>query len=61
MNEEVREFEKQNHSQIGKVRARQKKVHTAWEHLNKLKAEKERNLQGNDQLGNIIMLLFVYN
>ncbi|KAF5308651.1 hypothetical protein FQR65_LT06112 [Abscondita terminalis] len=43
---EVKEFEKQNHSQIEKVRARHKQVHTAWQKLNKLKAEKERSLEG---------------
>ncbi|KAF5273495.1 hypothetical protein FQA39_LY07512 [Lamprigera yunnana] len=43
---EVREFENQNHSQIDKVRARHRQVHSAWKRLNDLKAEKERCLEG---------------
>lgn len=44
---DVKEFEKQNHSQIDKVRARHRHVQLAWQRLNKSKAEKERNLEGN--------------
>lgn len=43
---EVKEFERQKHSQIDKVKARQRKVHGAWDRLNKLKEQKERSLQG---------------
>lgn len=43
---EVKEFEKQNHSQIDKVRARHRQIHDAWDHLNRLKARKERSLEG---------------
>lgn len=43
---EVKEFEEQKHSQIDKVKARQRKVHGAWDRLNKLKEQKEKSLQG---------------
>lgn len=43
---EVREFENQNHSQIDKVRNRHRQIHAAWDRLNKLKAEKEKSLEG---------------
>ncbi|KAK4883333.1 hypothetical protein RN001_006652 [Aquatica leii] len=46
LDNEVREFERQNHSQIDKVRARHRQVHSAWQKLNKLKTEKERSLEG---------------
>lgn len=34
------------HSQMEKVRARQKQIHDQWEHLNRLKQRKERSLEG---------------
>ncbi|XP_025833247.1 spectrin beta chain, non-erythrocytic 1 [Agrilus planipennis] len=43
---EVQNFEDQNHSQIDKVRARQRQIHSSWDRLNKLKALKERSLEG---------------
>lgn len=43
---ELEEFKKQNHSQIDKVKERHKQVHAAWQHINTLKNEKERNLEG---------------
>lgn len=43
---DVKEFEKQNHSQIDKVRARHRQVQAAWRRLNKLKALKEKSLEG---------------
>lgn len=43
---EVRELQKENHSQIDKVRARHRQVQNAWDKLNKLKAQKERSLAG---------------
>ncbi|XP_046688428.1 LOW QUALITY PROTEIN: spectrin beta chain-like [Homalodisca vitripennis] len=42
----VEEFVKQGHSQLDKVRARQKQIHQMWNHLNWLKAQKERSLEG---------------
>lgn len=46
LDNDVKEFEQQNHSQIDKVRARHRQVQTAWKKLNRLKAEKEKNLAG---------------
>ncbi|ERL92196.1 hypothetical protein D910_09516 [Dendroctonus ponderosae] len=43
---EVKEFEKQNHSQINSVRARFRQVQVAWQKLNRLKATKEKSLEG---------------
>uniref|UniRef100_A0A8D8QLB4 Spectrin beta chain, non-erythrocytic 5 n=1 Tax=Cacopsylla melanoneura TaxID=428564 RepID=A0A8D8QLB4_9HEMI len=42
----VDEFVKQGHSQLDKVKARQKHIHEQWEHLNWLKAQKEKSLEG---------------
>ncbi|KAK7865818.1 hypothetical protein R5R35_001276 [Gryllus longicercus] len=42
----VEEFVKQGHSQLDKVRARQRHIHQLWDHLNRLKAQKERSLEG---------------
>ncbi|KAJ8962237.1 hypothetical protein NQ318_018209 [Aromia moschata] len=42
----VKEFERQNHSQIDKVRARYRQVQLAWQKLNRLKALKEKSLEG---------------
>lgn len=53
---EVKEFEKQKHSQIDKVRARQRQIHAAWQRLNKLKAQKERSLQGKFFVITLIMV-----
>ncbi|XP_031334782.1 spectrin beta chain, non-erythrocytic 1 isoform X2 [Photinus pyralis] len=46
LDNEVKELDAQNHSQIGKVRAHHKQVHSAWQRLNRLKSEKERSLEG---------------
>lgn len=43
---EVKEFEKQNHSQIDKVRAKFRQVQLAWQKLNRLKSSKEKSLEG---------------
>ncbi|KAJ8972183.1 hypothetical protein NQ314_000313 [Rhamnusium bicolor] len=43
---DVKEFERQNHSQIDKVKARQRQVQVAWQKLNRLKALKEKSLEG---------------
>ncbi|XP_050313156.1 spectrin beta chain, non-erythrocytic 1 isoform X2 [Anthonomus grandis grandis] len=43
---EVREFERQNHSQIEKVRARLRQIQLAWQKLNRLKTSKEKSLEG---------------
>ncbi|XP_039289552.1 LOW QUALITY PROTEIN: spectrin alpha chain, non-erythrocytic 1-like [Nilaparvata lugens] len=42
----VEEFVRQGHSQMDKVRARQKHIHQLWDHLNWLKGQKERSLEG---------------
>ncbi|PSN40703.1 hypothetical protein C0J52_13751 [Blattella germanica] len=42
----VDEFERQGHSQLDKVRARQRQIHQLWDHLNWLKGQKERSLEG---------------
>ncbi|XP_071454610.1 spectrin beta chain, non-erythrocytic 5 isoform X3 [Hetaerina americana] len=42
----VEEFEAQGHSQLEKVRARQAQIHRLWDHLNWLKTQKEKSLEG---------------
>ncbi|XP_046388683.1 spectrin alpha chain, non-erythrocytic 1 isoform X4 [Ischnura elegans] len=42
----VDEFEAQGHSQLEKVRARQAQIHRLWDHLNWLKTQKEKSLEG---------------
>ncbi|XP_049846907.1 spectrin beta chain, non-erythrocytic 1 isoform X2 [Schistocerca gregaria] len=42
----VDEFVRQGHSQLDKVRARQRHIHQLWDNLNRLKAQKERSLEG---------------
>ena len=42
----VDEFVAQSHSHLDKVKARQKQIHQLWNHLNLLKAEKEKSLEG---------------
>ncbi|XP_076180871.1 spectrin beta chain, non-erythrocytic 5 kst isoform X3 [Ptiloglossa arizonensis] len=42
----VEEFVRQGHSQLDKVKARQKHIHRLWDHLNWLKAQKEKSLEG---------------
>ncbi|XP_063234159.1 spectrin alpha chain, non-erythrocytic 1 isoform X2 [Bacillus rossius redtenbacheri] len=42
----VEEFARQGHSQLDKVRARQRHIHQLWDHLNWLKGQKERSLEG---------------
>lgn len=46
LNADVDEFTKQNHSQIGKIKARHKQILNAWDKLNRLKAQKEKSLEG---------------
>ncbi|XP_052120778.1 spectrin beta chain, non-erythrocytic 1 isoform X4 [Frankliniella occidentalis] len=42
----VEEFVRQGHSQLDKVKARQNQIHQLWDHLNWLKGQKERSLEG---------------
>lgn len=42
----VEDFIRQGHSQLDKVKHRQRQIHQQWDHLNKLKAQKEKNLEG---------------
>jgi len=42
----VEDFVRQGHSQLDKVRARQKQIHQMWDHLNYLKGLKEKSLEG---------------
>lgn len=42
----VEEFVHQGHSQLDKVQSRQKHIHQLWDHLNWLKGQKERSLEG---------------
>lgn len=42
----VEDFVRQGHSQLDKVKARQKQIHQLWDHLNYLKAQNEKNLEG---------------
>ncbi|XP_063699935.1 spectrin beta chain, non-erythrocytic 5 isoform X3 [Culicoides brevitarsis] len=42
----VNEFVRQGHSQLDKVKARQRQIHQLWDHLNYLKSRKEKSLEG---------------
>lgn len=42
----VEDFIRQEHSQLDKVKQRQKQIHQQWDNLNKLKAQREKNLEG---------------
>lgn len=42
----VDDFVKQGHSQLDKVRSRQRHIHKLWDNLNHIKAMKEKNLEG---------------
>lgn len=42
----VEEFTRQGHSQLDKIKARQRQIHQLWDQLNHLKAQKEKNLAG---------------
>lgn len=42
----VLDLVKQGHSQLDKVKARQRHIHQLWDHLNWLKAQKEKSLEG---------------
>lgn len=42
----VEEFMRQGHSHLDKVKLRQKQIHQLWDHLNYLKAQKEKSLEG---------------
>ncbi|OAD53242.1 Spectrin beta chain, brain 4 [Eufriesea mexicana] len=42
----VDEFVRQGHSQLDKVKARQRYIHQLWDHLNRLKTQKEKSLEG---------------
>ncbi|XP_076029013.1 spectrin beta chain, non-erythrocytic 5 kst isoform X3 [Oratosquilla oratoria] len=42
----VEEFVAAGHSQLDKVEARQRQIHDQWAHLNRVKQQKERSLEG---------------
>ncbi len=42
----VDDFVRQGHSQLDKVKSRQRQIHQLWDHLNYLKSQKEKNLEG---------------
>lgn len=42
----VEDFVRQGHSQLDKVKARQRHIHQIWDHLNHMKSQKERSLEG---------------
>lgn len=42
----VKDFIRQGHSQLDKVKQRQKQIHQQWNNLNELKAQREKNLEG---------------
>lgn len=42
----VEDFVRQGHSQLEKVKQRQRQIHQQWDNLNKLKAQREKNLEG---------------
>ncbi|XP_037069817.1 spectrin beta chain, non-erythrocytic 1-like [Pollicipes pollicipes] len=46
IDEMVAEFVKEKNTQIDKVKQRQRQIHSLWDHLNRLKQQKERSLEG---------------
>lgn len=46
MDAAVDDFSKRGHSQLEKIESRQKQIHHLWDHLNWLKSQKEKNLEG---------------
>ncbi|CRK98513.1 CLUMA_CG011869, isoform A [Clunio marinus] len=42
----VDDFARQGHSQLDKIKIRQRQIHQLWQHLNHLKAQKEKSLEG---------------
>lgn len=42
----VEDFSKRGNSQLEKVKAKKKQIHQMWDHLNWMKGQKERNLEG---------------
>lgn len=42
----VEDFVRQGHSQLDKVKSRQRQIHKLWDNLNRIKAMKEKNLEG---------------
>ncbi|XP_059484234.1 spectrin beta chain, non-erythrocytic 2 isoform X2 [Neocloeon triangulifer] len=42
----VKEFAAQGHSSLTDIKARQRQIHSLWDHLNKLRAEREKSLEG---------------
>lgn len=42
----VQDFTRQGHSQLDKIKSRQKQIHQLWDHLNYLKGQKEKSLEG---------------
>lgn len=46
LNADVQEFTRENHSQLDKIKARHRQIVSAWDKLNRLKAQKEKSLEG---------------
>ncbi|XP_050686605.1 spectrin alpha chain-like [Eriocheir sinensis] len=46
INKMVKDFEDTGHSQLEKIKMRQKQIHDQWAHLNRLKQQKEQSLEG---------------
>lgn len=42
----VQDFTATGHGQLEKIKVRQKQIHDQWAHLNRLKQQKERSLEG---------------
>lgn len=42
----VKEFSAQGHSNIAEIKSRQRQIHSLWDHLNKLRADREKSLEG---------------
>lgn len=46
INAAVDEFKRQGHSQMEKIKARQRQINQLWDNLNWLKSQTEKNLEG---------------
>lgn len=42
----VKDFTKLGHSQLDMITKRQNQIHKMWDHINWLKSQKEKNLEG---------------
>jgi len=57
----VKEFSSQGHSNITEIKSRQRQIHQLWDHLNKLRADREKSLEGASSVELFRYLLTFYH